>query len=500
MKYYKKCYNYIVNELYLKMDFKNNKEFEFQYLLHSIVRGILLNWVIFFVSIYSFCLDIYLSRDSSIDITYRSNLLRLHIVIFLLSIIFIIIYTLLKKSNVRKYSRTIKTIILIDMLISITTGSLLSLNSQRYTGNINAYMLIIIAASMVIPLYPRWVIGLYCLNHVFFVIGLSYACKDSSVLAKQLDSTTAVIASIVLFLILYRNNVKNFLNDEMLKADKINFIKLVEINPFPLLISRIDDGKIIYTNHKALLFYDIQKDREEALYLKQLYVNSSDLNIIYDLIKSNESVVDFVTEQRTLSGDMKYTMVNYVLIDYFSEKCILSGITDIAEINQVKKDLTVHARIDELTGVLNRRIGMEILKKKFESSINKNEDFTVCFMDIDDLKIVNDKYGHVEGDALIVDVCEVINNEIKQNDIIFRYGGDEFVILFNDLSENDVNAIRNKIGNKLSELSLAKKKPYKYNVSIGVFTHKPEMKLSIDELIEKVDMNMYGIKLKKKQL
>ncbi len=498
MKYFKKYYNKIENELYLKMDFKNHEEFELQFLRISIGRGLLLHYLVILVSIYSFYLDYYYYRKNNIDIIYRINLFHMHIAIFLLAIVFILIYTPLKKSHIQQRRRFAKTVILMNLFVTIFLASLISLNSQRYTGNIYVYMFLITVVSMAVPLYPRWVMGIYVVNHMFFMIGLVYACDDTSVMGKLLDSTTAAITSLILFLLLYRHNVKNFLNDAMLKEDKISINKVIEINPFPLLIARMEDGKILYTNDKALLFYDIPKEQADPLYLYQFYVNASDLSIIYETLKSTGKVVDFITEQRTLSGTKKNTMINYVRIDYFGEECILSGIIDIAAINQVKENLTIHATIDELTGVLNRRVGMDLLNRKFEAAKKKGIDFSVCFLDIDDLKIVNDKFGHLEGDLLIADICQVIKEEINSKDLIFRYGGDEFVIIFQDLAEEELKLICSRIEHRVKELTHIKKKPYPVSVSIGVFTHKAQMHFTLDQLIEKVDMNMYQIKLKKK--
>jgi diguanylate cyclase (GGDEF)-like protein len=481
------------------MDFLNCAEFEKKYMIQSIQRGKLLNLAILAVSFYSLYLDFSLYQNNRIDLIYRRNLMSIHIISMLLSVSFVLIYRLLEKSKKYKFSKITKVTILSNMFLTIATASLLSLNSQRYTGNIDAYIMLTLAAALAIPIYPKWVIGIYVINHIIFLIGLSYLCNDSSAIIKQFNSTTTVIVAMVLFLILYRYNVKNFLNEEFLKRDKLTFTKLLEITPFPLLISGFEDGKVNYANQKAMLFYDIKNEQLNTLNIKQLYINSSDLNIINQMLETNKCVNDFVSGHKTLSGQEKYAIVNYEMIDFFGERCILSGVTDITEIKRAKNEVTIHATTDELTGVLNRRVGMEILKKKLEKSICNNKEFNLCFLDIDNLKMVNDNFGHLEGDSLITDVCEVIKEETKANDIVFRYGGDEFMILFGNTSKEEMDKVCYRIWDRFEAMNRAKLKPYNINASIGIFSRKPEMNLSLDQIIEIVDRNMYNNKIYRKQ-
>ena len=85
----------------------------------------------------------------------------------------------------------------------------------------------------------------------------------------------------MLFIALYKSNVKSFLNEEMLKGDKATFAKLFETNPFPLMISKFSDGKIQYPNRRAKLFYEVPAEKLGALHHRDLYQNLSDVDIIF---------------------------------------------------------------------------------------------------------------------------------------------------------------------------------------------------------------------------
>jgi diguanylate cyclase (GGDEF)-like protein len=473
-------------------------EFKKKYTAISLQRGKLFIWVTFFIAWYSLFTDLILKRDNTIDLGYRQNLLAMHVAILVLSIVYIIAYNTLERSEKYRFSGIAKFVVLSHMFLTLLVGAVLAVNSQRFTGNIEVYVLVILAVALVVPMYPRWVLGIYGMVHISFLIVLSALFKNNSILIKQFNSTAIVFVSLVLFLMLYQNNVKNFLAEEMLREDKATFIKLFETNPFPLMIFRFADGKILYANQKAMLFYEIPEDQLSTLNHNDLYKDISDLHVIRKMIEINEKVNDYMVEQKTTTGKIKRLVINYELIDYFGEKSILSGVADIAEIKRIEHELTIHASTDILTGVLNRRVGMDLVRRRYETVGRESGQFTLCFIDIDDLKAVNDQYGHLEGDSLITVVCRIIGEEINPNDVLFRYGGDEFVVLFGDEEKQQIDQISRRIAKRYEDLNQNHYKPYFINATMGTFTYQSEMNLDLEQIIEIVDRNMYNNKLRKK--
>ena len=491
-------FNELSKSLFFRADFKNYAEFERKYILISLQRGRLFKWVTLFVSAYSLYLDLLLSRDVAVDILYRQTLMMVHITAIVLSLVYIIAYILLEKSQHCRFPRIAKAVILSDMFLSLLTSALLSLNSQRFAGNMDAYILVVLVVALVIPLYPKWVLGIYSFVHISFLIAFLSFFDNNVAAIKLFNTTTIVLAAAVLFIVLYKSNVKNFLNEEMLKEDRATFAKLFETNPFPLMISKFGDGKIQYANRRAMLFYEIPKEKLGMLHHGELYQNASDVDIIYNLLETDGIVNGYIAEQRTLSGRIKSPVVNYELIEYFGEKSILIGVADIEEIKRMEHELTIHASIDILTGVLNRRVGMELIRKRHEMSKHENRGFILCFIDMDNLKMVNDQFGHLEGDSFIIEICRIVKEEIEPNGAIFRYGGDEFIILFNDDDDSKADGICHRIAERFDALNKAAYKPYPINASMGMFSYKPEMNLELEQIIEIVDKNMYQAKLQKK--
>ena len=95
--------------------------------------------------------------------------------------------------------------------------------------------------------------------------------------------------------------------------------------------------------------------------------------------------------------------------------CISKNITDL---KHAEERLEYYATTDEFTGFVNRRTGLAILEKMHELSFRHGKPFTICYVDINDLKTVNDTYGHAEGDELISAACDAMRESIRQMDTV----------------------------------------------------------------------------------
>ncbi|WP_028857304.1 sensor domain-containing diguanylate cyclase [Psychrilyobacter atlanticus] len=173
-------------------------------------------------------------------------------------------------------------------------------------------------------------------------------------------------------------------------------------------------------------------------------------------------------------------------------------------INNLLEDLEIMkaklynlATYDVMTGILNRHTGLEKLERNFKMSQNNNKIFTIAFIDINDLKYVNDRYSHEEGDKLIKNIVKIIENSLKSEDIFLRFGGDEFILGFNRLNLLEVNLLFNEIEEKLENYDNKSKKEYTHSISVGVVECRENK--TLDEYVNIADINMYENKRYKKK-
>lgn len=160
------------------------------------------------------------------------------------------------------------------------------------------------------------------------------------------------------------------------------------------------------------------------------------------------------------------------------------------------KQLNYYATMDAMTSVINRSAGMKILNEKMKIAKFKKENLVIGFIDIDELKKVNDKFGHKEGDSLLINICKIIRRNIRKDDIIFRIGGDEFIIILPFITMRKVQEICDGIYKTIDGINKSKIYKYCLGISCGFVEYSYMENIDADELISRADEKMYRNKLR----
>ncbi len=152
---------------------------------------------------------------------------------------------------------------------------------------------------------------------------------------------------------------------------------------------------------------------------------------------------------------------------------------------------------DDLTGLHNRR-GFFNKANHFLNNFNKKTAF-LFFIDFDNLKKINDTFGHMEGDKALKEVSKILRSIFRKKDLIARIGGDEFVVLTDVEKKEDAENLKKRINERIKKINKTLKYPYKLSVSIGVAKYDPDKIKTIDELLIVSDRNMYMEKKNKQK-
>lgn len=156
--------------------------------------------------------------------------------------------------------------------------------------------------------------------------------------------------------------------------------------------------------------------------------------------------------------------------------------------------LSKMATTDELSGLLNRSSFMEKSNKEFEDAREQHRNIAVFFCDIDHFKEINDVYGHLFGDEVIKKCSQVLQSCVRKNDIVCRYGGEEFTI-FSFVSDLDIaRSMAERIMTKICSIHYEDKPEFSFTVSIGVVYGIPQGDEVLTEYIERADQALYTAK------
>lgn len=182
-------------------------------------------------------------------------------------------------------------------------------------------------------------------------------------------------------------------------------------------------------------------------------------------------------------------------------------ITKIGDINQkklfqVNEDLEQQKQIlyqtsitDALTKVYNRAYVMGVLEAEFAKSKRYQSTFSCILIDIDDFKAVNDNYGHLVGDAVLVKTTSIIKKQLRVVDSFGRYGGEEFLIILPATKAQEALLVAEKLRGKIAETEFIEK-GHKISISIsqGISDSLTDNPKSQDDLLYKVDTALYQAK------
>ena len=173
--------------------------------------------------------------------------------------------------------------------------------------------------------------------------------------------------------------------------------------------------------------------------------------------------------------------------------------SDVTKIKKMEKQMQKVSMTDELTGLYNRRGFFALAEHNLKMIKRSNNRSYLLYIDMDNLKRINDNYGHNEGDAAIVTASDILKTTYRDTDIIARVGGDEFIIFPVESSEASCESIVSRLKRNLDVFNASSNMDYKLSLSVGMALINTESPCNIDELIAQADKSMYEIKLNKKQ-
>jgi diguanylate cyclase (GGDEF)-like protein len=164
-----------------------------------------------------------------------------------------------------------------------------------------------------------------------------------------------------------------------------------------------------------------------------------------------------------------------------------------------EQELLVLSLTDELTGLCNRRRFFILTEQYLKVAIRKKKRWLLLYMDMDDLKWVNDHCGHSEGDQALIALSNILRKTFRESDVIARIGGDEFAVLLEATDEGNEMLIT-RLHENMKDYNAKVSQDYKLSVSVGIAEFDPEYPISIDKLLSKADALMYVQKRKAREI
>ncbi len=235
------------------------------------------------------------------------------------------------------------------------------------------------------------------------------------------------------------------------------------------LASRSEIG--MWINHKASLYF---KDSREVHQMSQ------------HLLRMDALVKQIIDARRKEASEQSNQAIELLNDEVLNFSAMLSRLSEMS--------LGLESARDTLTKLLNRRYLDTVMQQETNYSISNKSAYIVMLMDIDNFKAVNDQHGHQAGDEVLSQVAEIVNRSVRAGDFLFRYGGEEFLLLLPEMGLASAENLAQNLCKSIAEheIEIDAHKSLHVTISIGIAMH--DFSSDYKRVLNQADAAMYAAK------
>lgn len=199
-------------------------------------------------------------------------------------------------------------------------------------------------------------------------------------------------------------------------------------------------------------------------------------------------------EARSLTANNEVCWIEWSFVAVDWETVFYGYGRDITDRKIIEHELHYNAFYDKLTGVANRSVFIDRLDQLIRRSRRRRVDYAIMLMDLDNFKTINDSYGHLVGDALLQEFAERVEQQLRPEDTLARFGGDEFIVLIEDTTaEDDLRSLARRVLTRLQEPFQVQGVQLVVGSSIGIALGGAHYN-NTDDIIRHADLALYRAK------
>lgn len=291
-------------------------------------------------------------------------------------------------------------------------------------------------------------------------------------------------------------NIENQLEDYKVRLDialKAANVCVFEVDLPNQLYTVFENSQAIFGVDGETILNDVRQysqlsPEEYQNAVSQYFSHPDDYNVIdqaFQMIFSGQST-SYEARMRAGHSEFKWCKIDVTpLLDNGIPIKMIGVITDIDEIKRKNLSLQSALMYDGFTGLYNKNASIELIEKSLKSYPNQNH--ALIALDIDNFKRINDTYGHLIGDEMILQLANKLRITFQSNDIIGRFGGDEFILFIQDISNHQ------DLKERLESLLLCQKNQITCSNSMGIALYPQDAK-TFESLLQKADQALYHAK------
>ncbi len=278
-----------------------------------------------------------------------------------------------------------------------------------------------------------------------------------------------------------------------LRETEANLRALLELSPVSMLLTRMSDHKVAFANRRAAEMFEMPIETAEGQNAPAFWVVDADRQLFLVNLQRDGRVDNMEVQLQTRNGRMFWARVSGQRLRFRGEDTLLCAMVDITEQKLAQERLRELATRDALTGTYNRGHLEEVIRRELERSVRYTRPLTIAMLDADHFKRINDTYGHAVGDQVLRALADRCKRTLRSNDVLGRYGGEEFVAVLPETSLEEAAIVAERIRTGIGDTPVAfPGGSVPITVSIGLASSSPGQRL--ESLLGMADSALYAAK------
>ena len=326
------------------------------------------------------------------------------------------------------------------------------------------------------------------INPIYFLVKLSESIAKTS--SKPPSSPHYASKELALL-----DNAMRDMASSLLAAQD-NYRQLYESNPATFLTVDVS-GSIVNINLYGLSELAMSRDEVIGMQAADLYFEEDQPVFKQHLAKTfNGQTTEKHWQLRQQPRDTMFKWVRDVArrVEIDGIPYVLVVSQDVSDLYKLSNRLSYQASHDELTGLINRSEFARLVEAAIEKSQTYNQEHCVCFLDLDQFKIINDTCGHSAGDELLKQIASILQNAVRKDDMLARVGGDEFSLLLESCKPKEAIEVIANVRKAITENRFSwKDNFFDIGISAGISVISSEVK-SLQEVLTEADSACYTAK------
>ncbi len=293
----------------------------------------------------------------------------------------------------------------------------------------------------------------------------------------------------------YREHVDELTRvEQALRRSGENLRIVLGAAPVALVLTRLKDQNVVLANERCAALFGVPLEEVVGQRTRDYYAVPEERDAMIEQLVAQGSVDSYLARLKKRSGEEFWAEMSARIVELDGQRCSLVGVHDVTAQKNLEDQLRELATRDSLTGAANRRHFVELLERERERSQRSGAPLTLCMLDADHFKDVNDGYGHVAGDHVLAAIAAAAQSQLRSADVLGRLGGEEFGVLLPDTDLVGGARVAERVRSAVAARRVATGDAREIRVTISVGVAQLQGNEPFESLLQRADRALYVAK------